>query len=240
MSRRRLSLATINLENETNQEADSTTPVQRFVDNDETNSSYSEDRSSRTERIFHVVIDVGPQGPTLHSTFPKSPGICSKVKVWLQTCTDTSICFNGKYQVSKRLKRKMNQLQRMLNSSCDRSYLETYFLYANLSGVSPFRFGKENQQVVWLKKGPYYVVNLLATFDTVRILKNLILSMIDAHEDRSSEIRLYLLNLKTGANIMLRIGLFLSFKFQSAKYAKVLQTIRGSVYTKHLYIVKVS
>ncbi|CAL8136772.1 unnamed protein product [Orchesella dallaii] len=240
MQRRSSSLVTINLDDKPTDVdvASSRSPaaVIEIWQNDEINKEIDGFRSA--EKIFTFVVDIDHHELRVEQEELLPVGICSKIVYCFDNCKNGYLCSRGWDQLSEYIGNIWKTFNEKLHQRCDRSYLETYFIYASSCGVSPFRIGNENQRVVWLKKVPYYIVNTLAIVDTVLLSKMLMVNLIGAQESRSTEIRLYLLNSSVGSNILIRIGFWYSLTFHSQKYVKAIQTIATSAYRRHLYTVK--
>ncbi|CAL8068561.1 unnamed protein product [Orchesella dallaii] len=155
MFRRRLSSVKINFDNEVTNEVieppDTSTTVIEIGENDEMNTR--DGLLCSTERLFHIVVEIPSTEPNLEQEGAEySTGKCNKIWLYIENCNAESVCCRGSDKFLDLLHQTWNRLNEKLESKCDKSYLETYFMYANFCGVSPFRIGKENERVIWLKK----------------------------------------------------------------------------------------
>lgn len=131
----------------------STTTVIEIGESDSDNPKIINDQSSgSTEKIFEIVNVCSQDDLIIEEINYIQTGKCAKVKIWFQNCKNVIICSGGRNHISKFFTEKYKGLQEILQTRCSKSYLETYFLYASVCGVSPFHFGRENKKVVWLKK----------------------------------------------------------------------------------------
>ncbi|CAL8138533.1 unnamed protein product [Orchesella dallaii] len=105
-------------------------------------SSESEGSDSRTVSPSNSISNVGARQEC------QSGSVTSKCR-WFQHC---GVVMEENTTFSDKFTQRLVCIQEKLQSESKRSYLQTYFIYANGVGVAPFRFNKENQSVVWLKK----------------------------------------------------------------------------------------
>ncbi|CAL8147069.1 unnamed protein product [Orchesella dallaii] len=241
MQHRSSSLVTISLDDEaTDEEVGSSRGPAAVIEiwqNDETCMEIDGFRSA--EKIFTFVVDINHHESQMEQEKLHAVGICNKIFYCFGKFKNGNLCSRGWKQLSEYIGKIWEAFMEKLSQRCERSYLETYFMYANFCGVSPFRIGNENQRVVWLKKVPFYIINTLASYDTILMAKELMLNMIGAHEIRSTDVRLYLFNSKVGANLLVRVGFLMCFQCRAHKYNKAVKIIAASTFSKHLYTVKI-
>ncbi|CAL8138543.1 unnamed protein product [Orchesella dallaii] len=132
--------------------------------------------------------------------------------------------------IANTVRQKVEFICEKLQLETKRSYLQTYFLYANGCGVSPFHFNKENQTVEWLKKVPYYLINTLAAIDTYEVAKTWITDVVAAHAIGTSEVGYYMRNANLITKMMLRVSFVFSLKYHRKKFEKAVDSIASSTF----------
>ncbi|CAL8149281.1 unnamed protein product [Orchesella dallaii] len=153
MLRRSSSLVTISLDNDETERQASTHTVIDIGDTDHTN--YDGLASGSPGRRFQIVVDVCPEyEPTLgHSEAELNPlGTSREVKNCCSRLKIESFFLRGRKQLSEFVNASCQKFTGTLMKSCECSYLETYFLYGNVCGVTTFRIGKDHQMKIWLKQ----------------------------------------------------------------------------------------
>ncbi|CAL8136758.1 unnamed protein product [Orchesella dallaii] len=267
MQRRRSSLVTISLDDEaTDEEAASSRNPAAVIEiwqNDE--RSIEVDGFKSAEKIFTFIVDIDHHDSPVVQEELHPIGIFNQIVYCFGNCKNGNLCSRGWDQILEYIGKNWETFNEKLHEKCESSYLEMYFMYANVCGVSPFRIGQDSQQVVWLKKMvlqpleagrykdspevarklkessdkiPFYIVNALAAVDTIFVSKGLMVNLIEAKKVGSTEIGVYLINSSECARILIRIGFWISLKFHPQKYIKAIQTIVASPYRKHLYVLQ--